>query len=201
MKAKATLFTLVVVLSMMLTLLVPIVVSAGPNPIVLPGNVTASQAYIDALTYYYKCCFPNDWENQLNQALAAPLLVDKEKRGGKMRLAATTDPQSTHVTLTNVPATAWWIDAWRLELNGTWTKVTGHSLRPAGQAPGPVDGDLMLQGTLPEPYVIRVCERAGSVLAGGPKLLVIKWASGAGQTFDLSALPAATADQLAKITM
>jgi hypothetical protein len=198
MKAKFTVVTLAVVLSMWLTLFVPIVVSAPT--IMLPGNVTASQTYLDTLTYYFKCCFPNDWENQLTQALNAPPLVDRVKQGGKMVPNSASDPQSTHVILTGVPANGWWIDAYRLELNGTWNKVFGHSFKPAGKAPGPVDGDLMLQGTLPEAYVIRVCERAGAVVAG-PKLLVIKWSGGAAQTFNVPALPDATADQLAGIKM
>jgi hypothetical protein len=200
MNAQNRLSTVLVLLIMAMILNVPIVVSAPT--ISLPGNVTASQTYIDVLTYYYQCCFAKDWQTQMAGALNAPPLVDKQKNvKGKMVATSSTDPQSTHVVLAGVPANAWWIDAWRLELNGTWTKILGHSFKPASKAPGPVDGDLTLQGTLPTPYVIRVCDRAGGVLAGSPKLLVIRWAGGEAQKFDVSALPVASPDQLAAIKM
>ena len=187
MNVKYGLFTLLVVLSLALTLAAPLALAEEPAPTIVGGQ-QVSQAYIDALTYWFKTYSPKDWATQLNWALSPA--------------SNTGRATSAHVILTGVPANTWWIDAWRLELNGVWTNAgSGWSFHVVGQAPNPVHGNLMIQGELPGVYVIRACEKAGGVLAGGPRLLVVASTDAAAQTFDLPSLPAPTADQLANITM
>jgi hypothetical protein len=187
MNSKHGLFALVVIVSMALTLSAPVALAEEPAP-QLPGGVTVSRPYLDALTYWYKQITPDDWATHLNWALSPAT------SGGA--------GASQHVILTGVPADTWWIDAWRLELDGTWTNAgSGWSFHVVGQAPNPVHGNLMRQGDLPGVYVLRACDRTGAVLVGGPRLLVVTWAGDAAQTFDLPSLPAPAAEQLDQIKM
>jgi hypothetical protein len=184
MNAKYGLLAVVMTLSMVLTLSAPTVSAQAVAP-QLPGGLTVSQTYIDTLTYWYQQVYPQDWNARLTDAL--------NPRPGVTKATA----QSQAVVFNGVPGNAWWINVARQELNGSWTTIP--SLRPAGAAPGPVRADLMIEGTLPGVYVLRACDQTGVVLANGPKLVVV--APGTTQTFDFSTLPAATAAQLANITM
>ena len=187
MNVKSGLFSFIA-LALVLTSLAPVAAAETPAPIQLPGGATVSQTYIDVVTYWYQQSFPQDWATHVASALNPPA-------GGN---AAT----SAHVILTGVPAETWWIDAYRLEFNGNWTNSgSGWSFHVVGQAPNPVHGNLMLQGYLPEAYVIRACDKNGAVLVGGPKLLVVTRTGGEAITFDLPSLPAPTAAQLADIKM
>jgi hypothetical protein len=188
MNAKYGLSTLIVVLSMVLMLSAPAVRADGPA-LQLPGGVTVSQTYVDVLSYWYKQTFPQEWATRLAEALQpAP---------------SSSSTASPTVVLTGVPASAWWIDAWRLELSGSWTNAgSGWSFsNVAEQAPGPVQGDLMTQGNLPGVYIIRACDKTGNVLVGGPKLLVVFPTKGVVQTFSLPTLVTPPPDQLAQVKM
>jgi hypothetical protein len=187
MNFKSGLYSFIV-LSLVLTLLAPVVSAEAPAPIQLPGGAAVSQTYVDVVTYWYKQIFPQDWSTRLDSALNPPI--------------AGNTSTSAHVILTGVPANTWWIDAWRLEFDGTWTNSgSGWSFHVVGQAPNPVHGNLMLQGYLPEAYIVRACEKTGAVLAGGPKLLVVTRTGGEAVTFDLPSLPVPTAEQLASVKM
>jgi hypothetical protein len=188
--AKSRLFTLIAVLAIVLTLLPPLVsADAPPTAPQLPGGVTVSQTYIDAVTYWYKQVFPQDWATRVSWAL-------------NPTKATSNGLQSAHVVLMGVPANTWWINAWRMEFSGSWTSGTsGWSFHPVGQAPGPVGGDLAIQGYLPGVYIVRACDKTGAVLVNGPRLMVVSRTTGTAQTFDLNALPAPTTDQLAGVTM
>ncbi len=167
------------------------------------------QPYVDALAYWFKSTSPNDWETRLAEALI-PAPDQKQwpddTTDPEDEATPVTRPQvpgAEHVILTGVPNNTWWIDAWRLDLDGVWVKVPAW--RPAGQLPGPVSGDLMTQGKLPGVYVLRVCDKSGAVLLEAPRMIVVSWTTGGGgtwsQTFDVPSLPKATADQLSHITM
>ncbi len=187
MNLRSGLYSLVA-LSLALTLFAPVAAAQTPTPIQLPGGATVSQTYIDVVTYWYQQSFPEDWATRVASALNPPLTGH--------------DATSAHVILTGVPANTWWIDAWRLEFNGSWTNSgSGWSFHVVGQAPNPVHGNLMLQGYLPEAYVVRACDKDGAVLAGGPKLLVVTRTGGEAVTFDLPSLPAPTTEQLDNIKM
>ena len=204
MKMKLAWFT-VVVLSLVLTLAGSAAHAQAPVP-VLPGGVTVSQSYIDALTYWYRHYFPQDWQAKLNEALTPEPSWDQlqahEDKPKDAPNYITNNPQAEQAIFTGVPANAWWMDAWRMELDGSWTKTP--AIHPAGQAPGPVTADLMIQGKLPGVYVIRVVDRSGAVI-GEPKLIVLLWTHGTGGTwpqyFDVPTLPAATTGQLVNIKM
>jgi len=204
MKTKYGLFA-VVVLSLVLTLAVPVTHAQVPVP-GIPGGVQASQAYVDALTYWYKHYFPQDWQTRLTAALTPEpswdQLQSNESKPKNAPSFITNNPQAEQAIFTGVPANAWWMDAWSMELDGSWTKTP--AIHPAGQAPGPVTADLMIQGKLPGVYVIRVVDKSGALI-GEPKLIVLSWTHGTGgtwqQTFDVPSLPAALADQLANIKM
>jgi hypothetical protein len=188
LKLKYSVFALVVVLSMVLGASAPLALAADPVPAPqLPGGLTVSQAYIDVVTYWYKQTEPKTWETKLAWALNP---------------TGTNGAPSVHVILTGVPANAWWIDAYRLEFDGTWTNSgAGWSFHTVGQAPNPVHGNLMLQGHLPEAYVIRVCDRSGAMIAGGLKLLLVTRTAGDAVTFDVPGLPAPLAEQIATLKM
>lgn len=188
MKLKYGVFVLVVVLAMVLGASAPLALAADPAPAPqLPGGVTVSQTYIDVVTYWYKQASPKGWETRLT---------------GALNPSGTNAAPSAHVILTGVPANAWWIDAYRLEFDGSWTNSgAGWSFHVVGQAPNPVHGNLMLQGNLPEAYVIRICDKTGAVIAGGLKLLVVQRTAGEAVTFDVTSLPTPPADQVANIKM
>lgn len=190
MKGKGLLVVLVVC-SILSTVVAPM--AQADEGIVVPytpGGIAVSQAYIDALTYWYKLYFKSDWEQRLNDALTPPS-VGNDKA-----------VQNERVMFTGVPANAQWIDCWKLELNGRWTTLS--AFRPA-QSSSPVTGDLAVEGRLPGVFVLRVCDRTGQVLAGGPKLIVVSWTGGRGgaalQTFDIPSVPVATPAMLAGISM
>jgi hypothetical protein len=182
MNAKSRWLTLVAVLSLVLTLSMPVVSVQAAAP-VLPGNIAVSQTYINTLTYWYKQLYPQDWEARLTAALSPA------------RGQTKSTPINQAVILTGVPANAWWVNVNRQELNGAWNGQP--ALHPAGVAPGPVHTDLMIQGSLPGIYVLRACEKSGSALINGPRLLVVM--PGGTQTFDLPTLPAPPPDQAASI--
>jgi len=188
LNVKYGVFALVVVLSMVLGASAPLALAAEPAPALqLPGGLTVSQTYLDVLSYWFKQTSPQDWETKLSWALNP---------------SGTNGAPSVHVILTGVPANAWWIDAYRLELNGVWTNSgSGWSFHVVGQAPNPVHGNLMLQGNLPDAYVLRVCDQSGAVLAGGLKLLVVNRTAGDAVTFDVPGLPVPTAEQIAGLKM
>jgi hypothetical protein len=188
LKLKYAVFVVVVVLAMVPGASAPLALAADPAPAPqLPGGVTVSQTYIDVLTSWYEQTSPKGWETRLTRALNP---------------FGTNAAPSAHVILTGVPADAWWIDAYRLEFDGSWTNSgAGWSFHVVGQAPNPVHGNLMLQGNLPEAYVIRVVDKTGAVIAGGPKLLVVERTAGEAVTFDVPSLPTPPADQVANIKM
>lgn len=198
------------ILSIVLALFATAALAQGPAP-ALPQVDPKMQPYVDALAYWFKSTSPKDWAARLAAALTP---APDQKRGPEDDVEPEPEDEATPVTrppvpgaervvLTGVPNNAWWIDAWRLDLDGTWVKVPAW--RPANQLPGPVLGDLMTQGKLPGVYVLRVCDKSGAVLLEAPRLIVVSWTAGSGgtwaQTFDVPSLPKATADQLSRITM
>jgi hypothetical protein len=196
------------VLSIVLALFATAALAQGPAP-ALPQVDPKMQPYVDALAYWFKSTNPKDWAARL----AAALIPAPDQKQGPGDTTKPEDeatpvtrpplPGAERVVLTGVPNNTWWIDAWQLDLDGTWVKVP--SWRPANQLPGPVTGDLMTQGKLPGVYVLRACDKSGAVLLETPRLIVVSWTTGSGgtwaQTFDMPNLPKATTDQLSHITM
>jgi hypothetical protein len=181
----------------------------SPAP-AMPAVDPKMQPYVDALAYWFKSTSPGDWAARLAEALIPapdqkqhPDDDKAEPEDGATPVTRPPVPGAERVVLTGVPSNAWWIDAWRLDLDGTWVKVP--SWRPADQLPASVSGDLTTQGKLPGVYVLRICDKSGAVLLESPRLIVVSWTSGSGgtwnQTFDVPGLPRATADQLSHITM
>jgi hypothetical protein len=210
MKGRLRLVSVVTVVMIVLALCVPVVVAQGPAPVptIPPASDKLSQAYLDALTYWYKHYFGEDWQTKMALALTPEPDYDQRATDDKGNPPKAPEfviqaPTAERVTLTGLPANSWWIDCWRLELNGTWTTVPAW--RPAMAAPGPVEGDLEIQGKLPGFYVLRVCDKTGAVLLGEPKVILVSWTGGSGnrwqQTFDVPTLPKATPEMLAGIKM
>jgi hypothetical protein len=199
-------FGLLAVVSLVLAVAAPVALAAEPLP-AAPQADPKMQPYADALAYWFQSVGDKDWQTRVTEALTpAPDQLVGTKVDEKNADPAVTRPQfpeAERVYLTGVPATAWWIDVWRLELDGQWTKVP--AIHPAGQAPSPVSADLSTQGKLPGVYVIRVVDKSGSVLLDAPRMLVESWTAGHGgtwqQTFDVPSLPKALASQLSQITM
>ncbi|GEM_PF-7023833 len=161
--------------------------------------------YVDTVAYWFRSIDKENWEQRLEQALIEPpdqnleqyddddLFYDEPAWLRRM-------PGSERVVLSGLPLSSWWIDVWRQDLDGTWTKVPAW--RPADQLPSPVSGDLLINGKLPAPYIIRVHDKSGAVL-GEAKLLLVSWTQGNGgtweQTFDFPNLPAAPEKQLNRL--
>jgi hypothetical protein len=210
MKRTLWLVSIVTVVTVALALCAPVAGAQGPAsvPPIPPASDKLSQAYLDALTYWYKLYFPVDWQTKMALALTPEpdydqRATDDENKPPKAPEFVVRAPTAERVTLTGLPANSWWIDCWRLELSGTWTTVSAW--RPAMAAPGPVEGDLAIQGKLPGIYVLRVCDKTGAVLLGEPKVILVSWTGGSGnrwpQIFDVPGLPKATADMLQNIKM
>jgi len=163
-------------------------------------------SYVSTMTYWFKSVDPSNWETSLAQALVASPDQSLEQYDED----DTTDtepswvgkiPGSERVVLTGLPNNSWWIDTWRQDLDGSWVKVP--SWQPSNQLPGPVGGDLVINGKLPAPFVIQVHDQTGAVLLEGARLMVVSWTNGGGgtwnQQFDVASLPMATEEQLAKL--
>ena len=199
-------FAALVGLVLVLALCVPSVYAQAPV-VTLPGQVQVSQSYIDALTGWYKLYFPNDWETHLNAALSPEMSWSKELNNHHKKDRAPdsvdVDAPAEHIIFTGVPSNAWWMDLYRMELNGKWTKAP--AIHPASYLPGSVPADVQIQGKLPGVYVVRACDQGGALLHGPPSLIVVGWTRGTGgswpQYFDLPSIPDATADQLVNIKM
>lgn len=185
----------------------------GPDVLAqAPSGQTALQTdpyyadYVDTLAYWFEYNHPDDWEARLSEALIeAPDQHREEKDDSDMQEDlpdwVKQIPGSERVVLTGLPADSWWIDIWRQDLNGAWSKIP--SWRPADQLPSPVSGDVMINGKLPAPLVIRVCDKSGAVLLDGPKLMVVSWTNGGGGTWpqrlDVPSLPEATEQQVDRL--
>ncbi len=211
MKGKLWLVSVVTVVAAMLVLCVPMARAQSPAsvPAIPPASDKLSQAYLDALTYWYKFYYGDqDWQTKMALALTPEPDYDQRATDDEGKVPKAPEfvihaPTAERVTLTGLPADSWWIDCWRLELDGKWTTVPAW--RPQSYLPGPVEGDLAIQGKLPGLYVLRVCDRSGAVLLGEPKVILVSWTGGSGnrwnQVFDVPSLPKATAEMLANITM
>lgn len=167
------------------------------------------QPYVDALAYWFQSMGYEDWQKRVAEALVA---APDQQRDPDLNEDRNEDepepyipqfPGAERIFLAGVPASAWWIDVWGLELDGRWVKVP--AIHPAGQAPGLVTADLATQGKLPGVYVLRVCDRTGAVLLAAPRLIVVSWTGGSGgtwqQLFDMPNMPRATPDMLSGIAM
>lgn len=211
MKEKLWFVSVVTVVMAVLALSAPVAGAQDPAPVptIPPASDKLSQAYLDALTYWYKFYFEDqEWQTKMALALTPEPDYDQRATDDKGNPPKAPEfvmraPTAERVTLIGLPADSWWIDCWRLELNGTWTTVPAW--RPAMAAPGPVEGDLAIQGKLPGVYVLRVCDKSGAVLLGEPKVILVSWTGGSGnrwnQVFDVPTLPKATQDMLANIKM
>ena len=90
-------------------------------------------------------------------------------------LRRTSLPTAEHVVW-HLPPDAWWVDLQRVELDGSLTDVP--PLYPANQLPSPVHGDLMIHGSQPCDYVMRVCYQDGRCDA--PKMFTVKYTGSQG---------------------
>jgi hypothetical protein len=164
------------------------------------------KTYVDTLTYWLQYYFKDDWQSRLTQILVPAPDQLKEEHDEVTSSGTPTwvsrIPGSERVVFTGLPDNSWWIDAWRQDLNGKWVKVS--SWHPSDQLPGPVAGDMAINGKLPAPYVIRVHAKDGSDLLGGPRLILVTWTNGGGgtwaQEFNVPTLPMATQEQLSGLT-
>lgn len=161
--------------------------------------------YVNTVAYWFQNIDKQNWEQQLEQSLVEPPDQNLEQYDDDDWLYDQPSwvqriPGSERVVLVGLPLNAWWIDVWRQDLNGTWTKVPAW--HPSDQLPSPVSGDLLINGKLPAPYIIRVHDKSGATL-GEAKLLLVSWTQGNGgtweQTFDFPNLPAAPEKQLNRL--
>ena len=90
-------------------------------------------------------------------------------------LRRTSLPTAEHVVW-HLPPDAWWVDLQRVELDGSLTDVP--PLYPANQLPSPVHGDLMIHGSQPCDYVMRVCYQDGRCDA--PKTFTVNYTGSQG---------------------
>ena len=195
----------VVLLAMALVVPVPVVLAQAPGQADLQVDPYYAD-YVATMAYWFESVAGDDWEVRLAQALVVPPdqsleqydeddVTDEEPSWVGML------PGSERVVLMALPNNSWWIDTWRQDLDGSWVKVP--SWHPSNQLPGPVAGDLVINGKLPAPYVIRVYDQSGAVLLNGARLLVVSWTNGNGgtwsQEFDVASLPMATEAQLSRL--
>ena len=162
--------------------------------------------YVSTMAYWFESMAGDDWQAKLADALVvAPdqslEQYDEDDVSDEEPSWVGQIPGSERVVLTGLPNSSWWIDTWRQDLDGSWTKVP--SWHPSDQLPGPVAGDLVINGKLPAPYVIQVHDKSGAVLVEGARLMVVSWTNGNGgtwsQQFDVASLPKATEEQLSKL--
>jgi hypothetical protein len=175
--------------------------------VTLPGQVQVSQAYIDALTTWFKFYHPDDWATRLTAALSPEMSWTQEDNNHaakqKAPVGVEVDAPAEHISFSGVPSNAWWIDLYRMELDGRWTKA--FAVHPASYLPGLVPADVQIQGKLPGVYVVRACDQGGAMLHGQPSVIVVSWTRGTGgswpQIFDLPSIPDATPEELATLKM
>ena len=110
----------------------------------------SSDAYAGAWAAYYD----GEWFKQASQDWDFETLMMYWALARKR----TSLPTAEHVVW-HLPADAWWVDLQRVELDGSLTDVP--PLYPANQLPSPVHGDLMIHGSQPCDYVMRVCYQDG----------------------------------------
>lgn len=197
-------FVAVSILAIVLVSIVPVASAKAPDPII-PAVPAQMQPYVDALVYWLKSMGYSDWEVRAGQMLKDITDQANNVDLGDVHENTRQSPGSTgeRVYLTGVPESVWWIDVWRLDLNGKWSKMP--SMQPGGVPPEPVTADLSTQGKMPGIYVVRVCDKTGAVLLEAPRVILVSWTKGSGgtwqQIFDLANMPKPTETMLASIKM
>ena len=126
----------------------------------------SADAYAGAWAGYWG----NEWLKQSSQDW------DFETLRRYWRVAHRTSlPTAEHVVW-HLPPDAWWVDLQRVELDGSLTDMP--PLYPANQLPSPVHGDLMIHGSQPCDYVMRVCYQDGRCDA--PKTFTVNYTGSKG---------------------
>ena len=117
------------------------VVLAAPASVVLaqaPGQADLQADpyyadYVSTMAYWFESVGGNDWQAKLAEALVvAPdqslEQYDEDDVADEEPSWVRTDSRVRAGRSTGLPSSSWWIDTWRQDLDGSWTKVLRASV-------------------------------------------------------------------------